>query len=428
MAYSERNITELQKRVAPRVYGGLDLNITPERFRRELGSNSILRKNKRIQAHLANPEKVEFFRQLTLMGDPLADAYVALMPELGFKKLREMLDTAIDHGVSAVKDAPPELLALIKAVDEEPEWLDIHRVERAARLMRLPIAIAGDLTMRVSFMNTYVNGYQGLPMIITGTLTSNNAGRRMAETASTFKLAILPGALKRGGDAYRSVLLVRLMHAMVRGNLLRKKDIWDYSVYGVPIPQVDQMGAALPFSYALAKNAIKKGRPFTERERDIVELSRYIAYLLGMHDEFLSAEPEKIVETWEMCQATLRHKFDPRGKALNEATLSAYRRPGRGVLDRALHYLDVSANKFMYRQVVGEKTSTEMGVKVGLAESLSFAGVFLPVGLNISALYLLDKLPKAHEVIDRFAEKAIRRQLETEPAPEYKTDAKSYAM
>jgi hypothetical protein len=428
MSYSERNVSAMQKRIAPRVYGDLDLDITPERFRRELGENSILKNNARVAELLADPEKVEFFRQLTLMGDPLADAYAALIPELGFRNISEMLNAAIEQGIAAVKDAPPELVALMQAVDVAPDWLDLERVERAAKFMRLPTALAGDFALRVAFMNTYVNGYQGLPMIITGALTSDSAGRRMKETASTFKLAVLPGALQRGGEAYRSVLMVRLMHAMVRGNLLRKKEVWDYSVYGLPIPQVDQMGAALVTSYLLAKRALKKKRAFKPLERDIVELNRYTAYLLGMHDQFLSAEPEQIVETWELCQATLRHKFDPRGKALNDATLAAYRRPTTGLFNRALHFLDVSANKFMYQKAVGSKTAEQMGVDAGLPEALSFAGLFLPAGLNYSALYFLDKLPRAHEVIDGLATKAIRKQLKSEGAPEYKTDAKSYAM
>ena len=72
MSYSTQEISTLQKTIAPSVYGDLDLDIEPERFRTQLGENSIIRKNKRIQALLQDEQKVEFFRQLTLMGDPLA--------------------------------------------------------------------------------------------------------------------------------------------------------------------------------------------------------------------------------------------------------------------------------------------------------------------------------------------------------------------
>ena len=69
MTYSTRDVSQLQKSIAPAVYGALDLDITPERFRTQLGENSIIKDNPRIQTLLADTEKVEFFRQLTLMND-----------------------------------------------------------------------------------------------------------------------------------------------------------------------------------------------------------------------------------------------------------------------------------------------------------------------------------------------------------------------
>lgn len=428
MSYSTHDIIGLQKSIAPKVYGDLDLTITPERFRTELGPNSTLRNNARVQALLADDQKVELFRQLTLMGDPIADAYAAKIPELGFRKVNEMLDQAIEHGIDSVENAPEELKAFVAAVDTAPEWLDYDRVERGARIQRPIAAISGDFIMRVAFMNTYVNGYQGLPMIITGALTSSSAGKRMAETSSTFKLALLPGAMKRGGEAYRSVLKVRLMHAMVRCNLLNKKDVWDFKVYGVPIPQVDQMGAALVHSYLMAKRAVKKGRGFSEAELDVVELGRYLAYLLGMHDQFLSNDPAQIIETWEMCQATLRHKHDPRGKQLNEATLAAYRRPSENFINRAIHFLDVNANKLAYRQFVGKKTANEMGVEAGAIEAASFATLMLPLSATYMTLRKLDKISATEKFVEKFTVKSLRRQLHLDGKPEYKTDASNYAL
>lgn len=110
MSYSTRNISKLQKTLAPEVYRNLDLDIVPERFRTELGDGSVLQGNKKIKALLNDPKKVEFFRQLTLMGDPLADALAARVPELGFKNLRSMLEQAVVNGVDSVEDAPQNSL------------------------------------------------------------------------------------------------------------------------------------------------------------------------------------------------------------------------------------------------------------------------------------------------------------------------------
>ena len=426
MAYSTHDIINLQKTIAPSVYGELDLTLAPERFRYELGEKSIVRDNPHIQALLADKEKVEFFRQLTLMGDPLADAYASLIPQIGFKKARAMLDQAVAHGVDSVTDAPPELVALMRSVETVPDWVDWDKIEYAARRVRPFTALAGEAIIRVSFMMTYVNGYQGLPMIITGALTSDSAAKRMKETISTFKMAALPGALRKGGVAYQSALKVRLMHAMVRCNLLKRPQTWDYSVYGVPIPQVDQMGAALGPTQILARYALKHGGKFNRDMAAFVEQTRYLAYLLGMHDQFLSNDPQQIVDTWSMCQATLRHKFDPRGKMLNEATVNAYRRHSESRFDRLMHYLDVRSTKFLYTQMVGEKTARTMGVMPEKTDVLSFAALFLPIGLGYAGLSAASLVPKGRKWVDRFAVKEIRRQLSLEGEAEYATDASNY--
>jgi hypothetical protein len=426
MSYSTREISRLQKAIAPATYEELDLDITPERFRTELGENSIIKDNPRIQKLLADSEKVEFFRQLTLMGDPLADAFADLIPSMGYKKARAMLDQAAADGVDSVADAPQELIDLMKSVEIEPDWVDWDKIEKASENARLLTALAGEAIIRVAFMMTYVNGYQGLPMVITGALTSESAAKRMKETISTFKLASLPGALKRGGVAYQSAIKVRVMHAMVRTSLLKRPQVWDYKVYGVPIPQVDQMGAALGFNFLMSLHALKNGGKFTEYESTAVEQARYLAHLLGMHDQFLSNDPKQIVETWNMCQATLRHKFDERGKDLNHATVHAYRRKSGHWFDKLMHKVDVRSTQFMYTKMVGRKTADAMGVHSQRTDALSFASLFAPIGLGFGALSLLKKIPGGRDFIDRYAINEIQRQLSKEGAAEYRTNESDY--
>lgn len=426
MGYKQKNISEYQRQVAPEVYGKLDLDIQPERFRTELGANSMIKNNHRINALLNDKERVEFFRQLTLMGDPLADAFATTISDIGFRKAREMLDQAATEGVRSVKDAPETLVALMESVEKEPDWVDWGMIDSASENARMLTATAGEAIVRVAFMMTYVNGYQGLPMIITGALTSDSAANRMKETVSTFKMATLPGALKQGGLAYQSALKVRVMHAMVRTNLLKKKDVWDYDVYGVPIPQVDQMGAALGLSYIMSMYTLKKGIKPNKAMRASIEQSRYLAHLLGMHEQFLSNDPKQIVDTWQMVQATLRHKFDPRGKKLNQATLEAYRRHNDGWLDKLYHHLDVSSTRFMYNKVVGKRTAEEMGVGLSAFDAASFSALFLPIGIGYGAFSLLSRLPLTKPHVEKYCINETLRQLEKEGGAEYRTDERQY--
>lgn len=427
MSYSTNNISELQKQIAPSVYGEIDLDIQPERFRTALGENSQKKGDKHVEAQLANKEQVELFRQLTLMGDPIADAYAALIPDIGIKKARAMLDQAVEQGIDTVTDAPQELKNFMAALEEVPEWLDWNNIERSAKNQRLPAALGFDIGIRVAFMLTYFNGYQGLPMIMTGTLSSESAAKRMKETTSTFRIATLPGAMQRDGEAFKSAAMVRLMHAMVRGNLLRRQDKWDYEVYGVPIPQVDQMGAALMPNYMLAKRALKQRRDFTRREMRIIDQTRYLAFLLGMHDQFLSANPKQIVDTWQMCQATLKHKFDPRTKDLNTATLTAYRRPNESWFNKSAHRLEVKASKFIYTTMFGKKATKQMGVTSNISDALALVAMGLPIGIKIVSLGILGFLPGG-KWVDDYAISELRRQLDMDGKAEYATDSSQYKM
>lgn len=426
MAYSTHDITALQKSLAPTVYGPLDLDQKPERFRDTLAPTSSLAKKPRFRKLLADERRVELFRQLTLMGDPLADAFAATIPSIGFPRARALVDRAAAHGIDAVPEAPPELVRWVRSMEETPSWVDWERIDRAAQSQRLLMALAGEALVKPAFMVTYVNGYQGLPMVITGALTSDVAAKRMKETISTFKYMLLPGALRRGGAAYQSAMKVRLMHAMVRTTLLRRAEAWDVSVYGVPIPQVDQMGAALMPSFRVAQLALARGGELGRGARDLIELSRYTASLLGMHDQFLSADPKQIVETWEMCMATLRHQTDPRGRDLNETTIHAYRRAGKALHDRAIHAIDVHATRVAYTGLVGRKTARAMGVTVGPLDALAFAAEALPIGTAYAGLSMLRRVPSIGRWVDERAISAIEKQLASDGPAAYRTDERSY--
>jgi hypothetical protein len=179
-----------------------------------------------------------------MLGDIVADAYAALIPQYGFRRLIDMLTKACEQGVEAVADAPPELAAFIADMEATPDWVDMDLVREGARLDRNATAHLAPFAIRGAFVATFLNKYSALPMALTGTLSSDTAARRVNETATFFATTVLPGALERHGAGFKAAAMVRLMHSMVRFNALRS-DRWDVSVYGVPIPQVDQMPAGL---------------------------------------------------------------------------------------------------------------------------------------------------------------------------------------
>jgi hypothetical protein len=266
-----------QAKALPALYGQFDFDASPERFTDALDDTAELsgvKGNQRADL-LKDPDMVARFREYTMLGDMTGDAYAALIPHYGFKRLVDMLGEACDKGVDKVEGAPKELAALIEEMERVPDWVDMALVEEGAREERNGAANFSPFAIRGAFIATFLNKYSALPMALTGTLSHATAARRVKETATFFTTTTLPGALKRFGPGFKSAAMVRLMHSMVRVNVLTRPGMWDKATYGVPIPQLDQMPAGLIPIYFLSEEVLAKGRKqFTRPERARVEIAR----------------------------------------------------------------------------------------------------------------------------------------------------------
>ena len=314
----------------------------------------------------------------TMLGDVVADPYASLMETQTFKGLIDMLVLACRDGIEAVPDAPPELRAFIEAMEATPDWVDMDLVREGARHERIPTAYVAPYVMRGAFVATFMNTYAALPMALTGTLGGRKAARRVHETASFFAVTTLPGALERDGRGFEAAAMVRLMHSMVRYNALKRSDAWDLGVYGIPVPQVDQMPAGLINVYVLASEALRKGRTeFNDRERSIVEFARYRCFLLGLPEELLPTTVEDTLHLLHARAALLRDGYDDQTcGALVRATMDCRLRTGDGPWDRAAEALEKSYSKsFFVNAFAGGKSAkaAEMGVSFGTADRVRVA-------------------------------------------------------
>lgn len=301
---------ERQAEQVPAIYGGIDTTRMPERFTTDGSGESIPGFDAGKAEVLADTALIERMAAYTLIGDAVADAYAARMGELGFRTLVDMLRTACDKGIAAVPDAPPELGAFLAEMEAAPDWIDMALVREGARIERNHYAHLVPFVIRGSFLATFLNRYSALPMALTGNLSAKLAARRVQETATFFTLTVMPGALERQGAAFKAAAMVRLMHSMVRVNVMRREGMWDARVYGVPIPQVDQMPAGQIGSLLIAAEAVAAGRGFTPDERARIEIARYRCFLLGLPRELLGETPQEIVRLMLARQSTLRGGFD----------------------------------------------------------------------------------------------------------------------
>src|SRR6202167_3897580 len=374
----------------PSMYGRVDFSITPERFTVAPGDATEIAPEyaQRRPDLLANKEHVALIKAYTMHGDPVADAYAALIPQYGFQRLVAMLKEACDHGLENVPSAPPELVSFIGDMERFPAWLDAKLIEQGARIERNAYAHSAPFIIRGGLIATFMNKYTALPMVLTGAMSNKSAAHRVNETAIFFTQTVMPDVLDRHGAAFKAAAMVRLMHAMVRFNILSRGDRWDVKIDGIPIPQVDQMPAGLMSIFILARKALRQGRTaFTPAERARAELARYRCFLLGLPQELLADTPQGIVDIMLTRFATLRKGFDDTCRALVHATMTtdltsdhSWRSSVDPWLERGFSKVFFVAN-FMRG---GKQAAAKIGVRVSLGDyvAAAVAGIVIAASMR----------------------------------------------
>lgn len=383
----------------------------------------------RREPYLANEPMIELMRTSTMLGDLVADEYAALLPEYGVRGLVDMLKKACRDGTESVPDAPPELHAFIAAMEATPAGVDFELVEEGARHSRIGAAYLSPFLIRGAFIATFLNSYSALPMGITGALSGTRAAYRVNDTTSYFSVTALPGALKRDGIGFQASAMVRLMHSVVRYNALVRYDKWDTCVYGMPIPQIDQMPAGLINMYILSVSVLKKGRTeFNDREKAIMAFTHYRNFLLGVPAELLPTTPRGIVDVFYARAAYLRDDFDDTCRELVNSTMNAYLRPSRTPFERAADRVEKAWSKIFVLGINGgsKKSALNMGVRVRVVD-LALVGVTAPfiLGRFIGAVRL-NKISALQPAIDRRATRMVERRLATYGHPAFTTDPAAY--
>lgn len=239
----------------------------------------------------------ESFRRFAQLGDPLADAVVAMIQRLPTGEGRRLFETAVEHGIGAVEDPPEELVAFFAQVDDRPYWLDDAKLELAVRvtmrtgLWGIALALPG-----LALTGGYLASKADKPLVGTGDLR-RMAPRRLNETATWFIDVTSPGGLARFAPGFTGTLRVRLMHAIVRSAMCRRDD-WDFASWDHPVNQAQMAGTVMLFSLANLVGCQAMGIRFSAREREAVfHLWRYVGLLMGVDPELMPADE---ADTWRL--------------------------------------------------------------------------------------------------------------------------------
>ena len=418
----------------PVIYGEVDFSIEPERLDTEaaVDDERFVKVHDAVGRVFDNPALMETVRNYTMTGDRVADAYAALIPEVGFRTLVDMLDAACERGVDNVDNAPPELVDFIGAMEATPDWVDMALVEKGARAERVPMATATPFAIRGAFLATFLNKYAALPMTMTGTLSDEAAAKRVFETASFFTATTMPGALDRYGKGFQAAAKVRLMHSMVRFHLL-SSGRWDVATYGIPIPQVDQMPAGLIGVFMMSARLLQKGKTeFTEAQKATVELARYRCFLLGLPQDLLGETPQEIVDLLIARHVTLREAYDDEVcGALVRGTLEADLFDTSTITGRVHSWLENGFSRFVLINsfLSGDSDRAEsIGISFGRKDKVA-AAVAMAVVMGKTAFYNVGlRIPVASEHVDKRLNARLAQLLDMYGHADFVTDADQYKV
>jgi mpaB/rubber oxygenase-like protein len=236
--------------------------------------------------------RVERLRTLRTEMDPLADEAVTALAEYSANSGRQMVATALEHGIDQVPDAPEPLRALFAQLDNVPLWVDWDELNRGGATT-LRCGIFGIVALLCYALPlAYASPEGNKPLALSGRMV-DHAHRRIAETGRFVLEICRPHGLQRWANGFKLTVTIRLMHAQVRRALLRS-GVWSTGAWGAPINQVDMTGTTLLLSVLLLNALRRMGAHFSSDEAHaVIQLWRYSGYLLGVSDELLCAsEPE----------------------------------------------------------------------------------------------------------------------------------------
>lgn len=193
--------------------------------------------------------------------------------------------TALEHGLDAVPDAPPALVAFLRFAEQDPPWLDRELVDEGARVFRRFGRNAADVLLQLSLIGGYRFGGPPDLLVATGGLTGDSTRRRLAETQSWAVAVTTPGGLERHGAGWRTTLHVRAMHALVNQAFAPR---WDVEQWGMPVNQADQAGTLGLFDGTVLIGVRALGVPVSRRDsRAVMHLWKYVGWLMGVDEQWL---------------------------------------------------------------------------------------------------------------------------------------------
>lgn len=229
-------------------------------------------------------EKMNEMRQTC---DPLADAVAAkLTRRKPYQMLDEVFSRARNH---SAEDGDNVFQAFLDHAHTVPDYVDWDLIARGQEVSMAFAGVRGMALLTSSLVEGYSLSKAAHVLIATGRLRQNVV-KRLNETGQMTHNMMLRNELKPGGIGHRTIMEVRLLHAMVRKFLQQKG--WEVERYDQPINQEDMAFTIIEFDHLAVRGMERMGAKLSKDDRYAVHhLWRYGAYLNGVDPFFITESP-----------------------------------------------------------------------------------------------------------------------------------------
>jgi len=229
-------------------------------------------------------DKADFMARMLAVGDPLADAVIVELDELG-KEGRRVLNAGLANGLDSLENPPPTIAALLRQLETVPAWVDHEALLRGDEASLSIPPLWSNMAFSVgALVHTYSSPSIARLLVQSGRLTTL-APRRLLETGIWRIHSVLPGGLVRGAPGYVHTVQVRLLHARVRATALQNG--WERERWGVPINQVDVARTWLDFNEVPMRALETIGITLTQAKQEALYRHWwYVGHLLGLDEGF----------------------------------------------------------------------------------------------------------------------------------------------
>lgn len=289
--------------------------------------------------------------------DPLADEAIAALSKWPAVARHARIESAL-RGEDC-RDVP-ELARLVAESARPAEWLDEAQLDQASRVF-LRAGLLGGLTLALcSLVTGYAAPAGNKPLAFSGRLTEQ-ADRRLAETAQFVTAVTQPGGLRPYELGFRLCLHVRLMHAQVR-SLIDASGRWEASSWAEPINQHDMLATILLFSDVFVTGIRDLGVRVSDEEADAYQhLFRRVGELMGVEPELLPrsfSEADRMSTFFRLTQG----RPDADSRELVAALLAGPIRAARNERERARAEIRVRIASGLCRSLVGDELADGLGL------------------------------------------------------------------